>query len=141
VTIGPILDGSKPVGVALAMTPLADALGRFSQQVGATLTAYDHNGQPIATTATFEPAPFARDAANALFAGGATVTRGLDGGNRELLGRLILDHQTVALLGASLHDNSADTGHTVFLFVAIGLACAMLIAGSLSLRVASRWWR
>jgi hypothetical protein len=140
VTVGPILDGSSVAGAALAMTPLADALGRFSQQVGATLTAYDRNGQPLATTATFEPPDVPENEARALFAGGATVTRYVRAGDRELLGRLVVDHRTVALLGASLDDNSPTTGHAVFLFAAIGLICAMLIVGSFSLRLANRWW-
>ncbi len=141
VTVGPILESSKPVGVALAMTPLANALGRFSQQVGATLTAYDQNGRPIATTSASQPRAIAPDTARALFAGGATVTRYVRGSDREMLGRLVIDHHPVALLGVSLDDNSAVTGHAVFLYVAIGLICAMLIVASLSLRVASRWWQ
>ena len=140
-TVGPILDNGKVAGLALAMTPLADALGRFSQQVGATLTAYDQNGKPLATTAPYEPRAVDADTAHALYAGGATVIRYVRGPDREMLGRLVLDHQAVALLGVSLEDNSPVTGHAVFLYAAIGLLCVMIIVGSFSLRVASRWWQ
>lgn len=140
VTIGPILDGAKPVGVALAMTPLADALGRLSQEVGARLTAYDADGRPLATTAPYEPRPLERDEARALMGGGPVAYRS-HGGEREALGRLILDHRPVAVLGAALHDSSWVTGRAVVLYAAIGLVCAMLIVGSFSLRVANRWWR
>jgi len=141
VTIGPILDGSKAVGVALAMTPLADALGRFSQQVGTALTAYDKDGHPLATTEPYEPRALDPSSAQALFGGGATVTRYVRGKDREMLGRLVLDHQPVAVLGASLNDNSEATGRAVFLYAAIGLLCVMLIVGTFSLRLAHRWWR
>ena len=123
------------------MTPLADALGRFSQQVGTALTAYDRNGQPLATTVPFAPKALEQSSAQALFAGGATVTRYLRGSDREMLGRLVLDHQAVARLGTSLNDNSDATGRAVFLYAAIGLLCVMLIVGSFSLRLANRWWR
>ncbi len=140
VTSGPILDGDKPVGVALTMTPLADALGRLSQEVGARLTVYDQNGRPLATSAPYDPRPLERDEARALVAGGPLVQRTL-GGEREVLGRLILDHRPVAVLGAALPDSSWVTGRAVVLYAAIGLACAMLIVGSFSLRLANRWWR
>lgn len=140
VTIGPILDGSTPVGTALAMTPLADALGRFSQQVGTTLTAFDADGVPIATTSPTNPPPLDTDLARTLIGGGPVVHR-TDGGRRVALGRLILDHRPVAVLETSLPDNSWVTGRAVILYVAIGLICAMLIVASFSLRLASRWWR
>ena len=141
VTIGPILDGTKVVGVALAMTPLADALGRFSQQVGAALTAYDRNGRPLATTVAYQPQAVDKDTAQTLFAGGATVTRYLHGSDREMLGRLVLDHRPVAVLGTALNDNSEATGRAVFLYAVIGLLCVMLIGGSCARRRANSWWR
>ena len=131
----------QAVAVALAMTPLADALGRFSQQVGAALTAYDRKGRPLATTVAYQPQAVDPDAAQTLFAGGATVTRYLHGSEREMLGRLVLDHRPVAVLGTALDDNSEATGRAVFLYAAIGLLCVMLIVGSFSLRLANRWWR
>lgn len=141
VTVGPILYDGKVVGAVFAMTPLADALGRFSQQVGATLTAYDQIGRPLATTAPYEPRKVDADTARALFAGGATVVRYVRGADREMLGRLVVDHRPVSLLGASLYDNSPVTGHAVLLYAAIGLLCVMVIVGSFSLRIAHRWWR
>ena len=54
-TISPIILRTKPVGAVLAMTPLADVLGRISQEVNVDLTAYDSIGDPIATTASFTP--------------------------------------------------------------------------------------
>jgi len=137
-TIGPVLDGSKAVGVALAMTPLADALGRLSQQVAVNLTAYDTAGAPIATTATFQPRAVARDTAQALIGGGAIVTRTVHGSDRELLGRLIVDHQPVAVLGVSLRDNSAATGRAVTLYAALGLIGTVLILGTFWARVSNR---
>lgn len=137
-TIGPVLDRSKAVGVVLAMTPLADALGRLSQQVAADLTAYDTIGAPIATTATFQPRAVPRDTAQTLIGGGATVTRYVHGDDREMLGRLIVDHQAVAVLGASLRDNSAATGRAVTLYAALGLIGTVLILGTFWARVSNR---
>jgi hypothetical protein len=136
-TIGPMLDGKKAVGVVLAMTPLADALGRFSQQVAANLTAYDTVGVPIATTATFQPTPVSRDTARSLIGGGAIVTRDMNGDDREALGRLVVDHQPVAVLGVSLPDNSAVTRRAVTLYAALGLIGTVLILGTFWARVSN----
>ena len=137
-TIGPVLDGSKAVGVVLAMTPLADALGRLAQQVGVGLTAYDAAGDPIATTAAYDPRPVSRVTAQALMGGGAIVTRTVHGSERELLGRLIVDHQAVEVLGVSLHDNSDATGWAVTLYAALGLIGTVLILGTFWARISSR---
>ena len=137
-TIGPLLDKKKPVGVVLAMTPLADALGRLSQQVGANLTAYDTFGAPIATSAPFEPRPVPRDTAQSLIGGGAIAVRTIANGNREALGRLVLDHQAVAVLGVSLYDPSARTGRAVTLYAALGLIGTVLILGTFWARVTNR---
>src|SRR5665213_2994225 len=110
VTIGPLLYAQKPVGVVLVMTPLADALGRLSQEVGTNLTAYAANGTPIATTAAFRPRSVEPDVARALVGGAAISIRYVHGNDREALGRLILDHQADAVLGVSLNDNSEATG-------------------------------
>jgi len=139
VTIGAILVGKRPVGVALVMTPLADALGRLSQEVGANLTAYATNGAAIATTAAFRPAAVAPDIARGLIGGAAISIRYVHGHQREALGRLILDHQADAVLGVSLDDNSAKTGHAVRLYAGLGLLGAVLIFGSFWIRLSS--WR
>jgi hypothetical protein len=133
-TIGPILDGARRVGAVLVMTPLADALGRFSQQVGADLTAYDANGVPLATTAVFMPREVGRTTARSLVGGAPTVTRYVHRKQREVLGRLIVDHEPVDVLGASLHDNSRVTERAVMFYAGLGLACTMLVLGSLWLR-------
>ena len=137
-TIGPVLDGSKAVGVVLVMTPLADVLGRISQQVSTTLTAYDTLGAPIATTATFVPPAVPRVTAQALIGGGAIDTRDIRGGNREVLGRLVIDHEPVAVLGLALHDDSASTGWAVTLYAALGLLGTVLILGAFWAAVANR---
>lgn len=131
VTIGPVQDGSNQAGVVLTMTPLADALGRISQEVGADLTAYDAEGAPIVTTASFQPRALTADTARALTAGAALVTRYAHGKQREMLGRLILDHQADAVLGVSLPDDSAVTQRAVALYVALGLLGALLLLGAL----------
>ncbi|HEY2543531.1 MAG TPA: hypothetical protein VGH92_10825, partial [Gaiellaceae bacterium] len=69
-TISPIVKGTTAVGAVLAMTPLADVLGRISQEVNAELTAYDSVGDPIATTATFDPKPLDPNVAQTLIGGG-----------------------------------------------------------------------
>ncbi|HEX7083625.1 MAG TPA: cache domain-containing protein [Gaiellaceae bacterium] len=140
-TIGPLLSGSVPIGAALVMTPLADVLGRLAQEVGTTLTAYDTRGDPIATTAGWDPRPVDSDTAQSLTAGGAIVMRYVHGSQREALGRLIVDHQAASLLGVSLHDDSAATGRAVTLYAALGLIGTILIVVSFSLRLANRWWR
>ena len=137
-TIGPVMVGSTPVGAVLAMTPLADVLGQLSQQVAANLTAYAITGTPIATTAPFRPVSVPPDTAKALIGGGAVVTRNLHGGFREMLGRLIVDHQAAAVLGASLKDNSADTGVAVVLYAGLGLIGTVLILGTFLARFSRR---
>jgi hypothetical protein len=133
-TIGPVLDGAKPVGTVLVMTPLADALGRLSQQVGANLTAYDANGFPLATTAPFSPRKLGSTTARSLLGGAPIVTRYVQGREREALGRLIVDHQAVDVLGASLNDNSRVTERAVMLYAGLGLICTILILGSFWVR-------
>jgi hypothetical protein len=140
VTIGPLMAGRKAVGVVLVMTPLADALGRLSQQVGADLTAYATTGVPMATTALFRPRAVERDLARSLIGGAAISMRYVHGKQREALGRLILDHQADAVLGASLNDNSEATGNAVRLYAALGLIGAVLIFSSFWVRVANRRW-
>lgn len=130
-TISPIVDGSTPVGAVLAMTPLADVLGRIAQEVNVELTVYDSKGHPIATTASFDPKPVAADTAQTLMGGGAIVTRYSWADHREKLGRLIVDHEPDAVLGVSLEDESGSTGRTVAIYVAFGLLCTLAIFASL----------
>ncbi len=137
-TIGPILDAGVPVGAALVMTPLADALGRLSQQVGTDLTAYDTQGIPIATTTEYRPPNVIRNDAHALIGGGPIITRVVDGDDREALGRLIVDHQPVAVLGVTLADDSWVTGRAVLAYAGIGLIGTSLLLGVFWLRVARR---
>ena len=141
VTVGPVMYAGKAVGVVLVMTPLADALGRLSQQVGTNLTAYATDGSPIATTAPFQPKAVNSDTARALIGGAAISMRYVHGDEREALGRLVLDHQADAVLGASLNDNSAATGRAVRLYAGLGLLGAVLIFSSFWVRVANRRWR
>ena len=136
-TIGPILDAGVPVGAALVMTPLADALGRLSQEVGADLSAYDTRGVPIATTTVYRPKNVIPNDAHALIGGGPIITR-TDGDRREALGRLIVDHQAVAVLGVTLVDNSWVTGRAVIAYAGIGLIGTSLLLAVFWLRVARR---
>ena len=126
-TIGPIVLDGKPVGAVLAMTPLADVLGRISQEVNAELTVYDSVGDPIATTANFDPKPISSETAQTLVGGGAIVTRYDWADHREKLGRLIVDHEPDAVLGVAVEDDSNVTGRTVGLYVALGLLCTTVI--------------
>jgi hypothetical protein len=134
-TISPIVQGKTPVGAVLAMTPLADALGRISQEVNAELTAYDSIGDPIATTATFNPKPLPTDVAQALIGGGPIATRYDWADHREKLGRLIVDHQPDAVLGVALEDDSNVTGRMVSIYAAIGLICTAIILATYWARV------
>jgi hypothetical protein len=137
VTIGPVMEANTPVGVVLVMTPLADVLGRISQQVRADLTAYTADGAPIATTALRDPPKLDTDTARTLIGGGAIVMRYIHGSDREALGRLIIDHQPDAVLGVSLHDNSAVTGRAVTLLAALGLIATVLILATFWARVSN----
>jgi hypothetical protein len=129
-TISPIVVGSTPVGAVLAMTPLADVLGRIAQEVNVELTAYDSSGNPIATTASFDPKPIASNTAQTLLGGGAIVTRYNWADHREKLGRLIVDHQPDAVLGVSLEDESGSTGRAVSIYAALGILCVLAIFAS-----------
>ncbi len=130
VTAGPLMESNDPVGVVLVMTPLADALGRISQQVRADLTAYTSDGSPIATTALWAPVRIPADEARSLIGGAAVRSRFVHGSTREALGRLVLDHQPDAVLGVALHDNSPVTEHAVVLLVALGLIATVVILGT-----------
>lgn len=134
-TIGAITLKGKPVGAVLAMTPLADVLGRISQEVNVELTAYDSSGDPIATTATFDPRPVSPTTAQTLIGGGAIVTRYDWADHREKLGRLIVDHEPDAVLGVALEDDSNVVGRWVSIYVAIGLVSAAIIFASFWARV------
>jgi hypothetical protein len=138
VTVGPLMQKNKAVGVVLVMTPLADVLGRISQQVRADLTAYTSDGDPIATTALADPPTLERDTARRLIGGGAIVMRYMHGHQREALGRLIVDHQPDAVLGVSLHDNSPATGRAVTLLAALGLIATVVILATFWARIAKR---
>lgn len=137
VTAGPVLDNGSPVGVALVMTPLADVLGRLSQEVGATLTAYDLTGAPIATTATTTVAPLPAALAKRLLEGRPVLTRTVDG-TRQAFGRLVGDHQSIAVLGVSVPDDSWVTGWAVALYVALGMLGVLGVVGGWALRVRYR---
>jgi hypothetical protein len=134
-TIGPIVLDGKSVGAVLVMTPLADVLGRISQEVNAELTVYDSAGDPIATTANFDPKPISSQTAQTLVGGGAIVTRYDWADHREKLGRLIVDHEPDAVLGVAVEDDSNVTGRTVSIYVALGLLCAGAIFAGLWARV------
>jgi hypothetical protein len=134
-TISPIVLGTKAVGAVLAMTPLADVLGRISQEVSAELTAYDSVGDPIATTATFNPKPLSSAVAQTLIGGGPIATRYDWADHREKLGRLIVDHQPDAVLGVALEDDSNVVGRMVGIDVAIGLLCTAIILATFWARV------
>jgi len=137
-TISPLVLKGKPVGAVLAMTPLADVLGRISQEVGVDLTAYDAIGDPIATTASFNPKAVGSSTAQALMGGAAIVTRYVYADHREKLGRLIVDHQPDAVLGVSLEDDSNVVGRMVSIYVTVGLLCTVLILGTFWARVILR---
>jgi hypothetical protein len=110
-------------------------LGRISQEVSAELTAYDSIGDPIATTATFNPKPLPTDVAQTLIGGGPIATRYDWADHREKLGRLIVDHQPDAVLGVALEDDSNVTGRMVAIYVAIGLICTAIILATYWARV------
>ena len=138
VTAGPLQESNTTVGVALVMTPLADVLGRLSQQVRAQLTAYDPNGAPLATTSTADPPAVPAGEARTLVAGGPIEMRYVHGDVREALGRLIVDHQPDAVLGVALVDNSPVTEHAVMLYAALGLLATVVILATFWARVSYR---
>ena len=125
------------------MTPLADVLGRISQEVNVDLTAYDAIGDPIATTASFTPKHLDTATAQTLMGGGAIVTRYVYADHREKLGRLVVDHQPDAVLGVSLEDDSNVVGRAVSIYTALGIVCTVLILATFWARVAlsRRRWR
>jgi cobalamin biosynthesis Mg chelatase CobN len=136
VTVSPIVAGRKPVGAVLAMTPLADVLGRVGQEVGTELTAYDANGAPLATTATFNPTPVVASTARSLVGGAAVVTRYVYMDHREKLGRLIVDHTPDAVLGVSREDDSNVTGRWVTIDALVGILAVVAILSTMWLRFA-----
>lgn len=138
VTVSPIMEGTKPVGAVLAMTPLSYVLGRLAQEVGADLTAYDGNGNPLDTTADFTPRPIDPAVARSVLAGGAVVTRYAYGNHREKLGRLVVDHTAEAVLGTSLPDDSSSVGRTVGIYAVIGLLCTVVILATFWARFVHR---
>jgi hypothetical protein len=137
VTISPVMSGGTAVGAVLAMTPLANVLGRLSQEVWADLTVYNSDGAAIVTTGGFTPKPLSATDAKALIGGGAVETRYVYADHREKLGRLIVDHTAQAVLGVSLEDDSNVVGRLVALYVVIGLICTVLILATFWARVAN----
>lgn len=138
-TIGPVMQQNDPVGAVLVMTPLADVLGRLSQQVRADLSVYDpERGVPLATTALHDPPGLDPTTARTLVGGGAIEMRTIHGDDREALGRLIVDHQPDAVLGVSLEDNSSVTRNAVVALTALGLLATVIILGTFWARVANR---
>ncbi|HEX3807204.1 MAG TPA: hypothetical protein VHV52_10535 [Gaiellaceae bacterium] len=135
VTIGPLMIQKDPVGVVLVMTPLADVLGRLSQEVRTDLTAYTQTGVPIATTSVGTPTRVSLDTAKTLIGGGAVINRFTAGGTREALGRLIIDHEAAAVLGVSLHDNSPATRRAVILYSLLGLLATVILIATFWARV------
>lgn len=131
-TIGPALDGSRPVGAIMVMTPLADVLARLSAEAGATFTTYSRRGDPTATTSRTTPAALSPEQ-DSVFRTGPVVMRAAAGGTREMLGRLVVDHSPAAILGVSLHDGSFQTELAVDAAGLIGLLVAAVIA-ALALR-------
>ncbi|MGH3009783.1 MAG: hypothetical protein ACRDLM_10325 [Gaiellaceae bacterium] len=134
-TISPVMSGGKPVGAVLAMTPLANVLGRLSQEVWTDLTVYDANGFPLTTTADFTPTSLGKANAQALIAGGAIETRYVYADHREKCGRLIVDHTAQAVLCPSLEDDSNVVGRMVAIYAVIGLICTVLILATFWARV------
>ena len=138
-TIGPVMQQNAPVGVVLVMTPLADVLGRLSQDVRADLSVYDpEHGVPLATTALDDPPAIDPTDARTLVGGGAIQMRTIHGDDREALGRLIVDHQPDAVLGVSLEDNSSVTRNAVLALTALGLLATVIILATFWARVANR---
>lgn len=135
VTAGPVLDGARSVGVVLVMTPLADVLGRLSQDVRADLSVYTSDGVPIATTALQDPPGIDPTEARTLIGGGAIEMRTIHGDDREALGRLIVDHEPDAVLGVALEDDTNVTGRLVSIYVALGLICTAIIFATFWARV------
>jgi hypothetical protein len=137
-TISPVMVGRVPAGAVLAMTPLADVVGRLAQEVGADLSVYDADGGPLATTASFNPTPVDSVTARSLLAGAAVETRYVYADHREKLGRLIVDHTPQAVLGVSREDDSNLTGRAVALYAAMGLLATVVIFASLWARIVGR---
>ncbi|HLX32333.1 MAG TPA: hypothetical protein VKR79_06125 [Gaiellaceae bacterium] len=135
VTISPVMSGRKPVGAVLAMTPVANILGRLSQETWANITVYDATGAPLATTGDFVPKPLPEAAARALIEGAAVETRYVYGNEREKVGRLIVDHTANAVLGVSLPDNSDSVGRAVGIYSLIGLICTVVILATFWARI------
>ncbi len=135
VTVSPVMSRGKAVGAVMAMTPLANVLGRLSQEVWSDLTVYNSDGAPVVTTGDFTPKPLSSADAKTLIAGGAVETRYVYADHREKLGRLIVDHTAQAVLGVSLEDDSNVVGRMVALYAVIGLICTVLILATFWARV------
>lgn len=120
-TISPVVVGRTPVGLVMVMTPLADVLGRLSAQVGATLSTYWPNGSLQATTATRNPPPVAPRLLSDVVRTNTSMLREIPGEIREADGGLIVDHNVVAVLGASASDDSAQAGLIVDLVAGVAL--------------------
>ena len=129
----------RPVASRAGMPAIAQAMrearGARGAQVRADLTAYTQDGIPIATTNVRAPTRVAPDVARGLVGGGAIVNRFTAGGTREVLGRLIIDHEPAAVLGVALHDNSPATRRAVILYSALGLIATVILIATFWARV------
>lgn len=128
-TISPVMVGRAPVGVVMVMTPLADVLGRLAAQVGATLSTYWPSGSLQATTASRNPPSVAPSMLSDVVRTNTSMVREIPGEIREADGGLIVDHEVVAVLGASASDDSAQAALIVDL-----VAGAALLLGAATAR-------
>lgn len=133
-TIGPALVGSQPVGAVLVMTPLSDVLARLATQVGSTLTAYNASGYPVATTSASTPPALTPSQARSTLHGAPVWVRETAGSTREMIGRLVVEHQAEEALGVSVHDDSFRTEFLVDVSGLVGLLLAGLLLDDYSRR-------
>lgn len=140
VTAGPVREDGRIVGAAVAATPWRSILGQLANVTGTGLTLYAAGGAVLASSLNPPPPPLTRALAAATLAGsGAPAAREEGRGaarQRELLGRLVVEHDAVAVLGVALADRSAPAVRTLALETAGGLAATVLTLAALAARLA-----
>lgn len=134
-TAGPVRVGDHIVGAVVVATPLDEALEMMAGETPILLTVYDIDGIPIASwNDSLPPSIDASLAANIVGGRGEPVPRSYSFGRenrRELLGRLILRNEAVAVLGVATPESVGHVTQSITLQVLVGTGATVLALGTL----------
>ena len=138
-TAGPVVQDNQIVGAVVVATPLSDELGQLANLSAVDLTVYSPAGVTLSTSLQKTPPNLDPGFASALVASESSPVGQSEPRNgkayREMLGRLIVRHRSVAVLETELPDSASAAARIVTIQVAVTLAATMLALGTLIVRL------